>query len=100
MDGRQTGNVDGPPTPASLSQPRLTLRGAAAGPWAALALARNVEIVACHWPKGLDALEWGRIRGGRPARPAGGPIVGWDSTYLFLLGVGEAFLLELPKGRI
>lgn len=65
------------------AQPRLTLRGAAAGPWAALALARNVEIVACHWPKGLDALEWGRIRGGRPARPAGGPIVGWDSTYPF-----------------
>lgn len=44
----------------------LTLRGAATGPWA-LALARNVEILACHWPMALMLWSGGEFMVG--ARP-------------------------------
>lgn len=82
------------------AQPRLTLRGAAAGPWAAHALARNVEIVACHWPKGLDAGV------GANSWWAPGPAC-WRAPCrlglhfsFFCSGPAKRSFLELPKGRI
>lgn len=85
MDGRQTGNVDGPPLPASLSQPSpdshcVVPQPAPGRPWP---WPETWRLWLAIGQRALTLWSGGEFVVGATARPAGGPIVGSDPTYLF-----------------